>query len=150
MRDAGQGIGRAIDAKMPQKERAAEQQREQILFNLQLKNAYLEGEERKARMRGLDADTPLSLARASQSAVRNQQQMPAMPSLAPDGQAVLGQAQSYPTGVTGIGISKVPTSVRGDSSTEAGILGSTFLAVVLFVCLILLSQQLTHWMLLGR
>lgn len=94
LRDAGQGIGRAIDAKMTQKERAAQQERDQMLFNLQLKNAYLEGEERKARIRGLDADTTLSLARASQSAVRSQQQVPAMPVYGSDGRIMPGQGDS--------------------------------------------------------
>lgn len=100
LRDAGQGIGRAIDAKMTQKERAAEQQREQMLFNLQLKNAYLEGEERKARIRGLDADTTLSLAKASQSAVRSQQQVPAMPVYGRDGTIMPGQGDATsPAGI---------------------------------------------------
>lgn len=126
LRDAGQGIGRAVEAKMTQRERDEEEKRSQLLFNMQLKNAYLEGEERKARIRGLDADTTLALAKASESSVRNQQQVPALPSLVQDGAVIPGQSQSrgvngaFPTGDIQPDVSSVPTSVRGVPSVQAG------------------------------
>lgn len=116
----GQGIGRAAEAKMTAKERArerdvADQSVALSLDTKRLQNAYLETQIQAQRQ-----DMALQLARSAAMAVRTQQAVPGMPSIGGDGTVIAGQAQAYPTSRTAIEVSKVPTSMRGDPSTQAG------------------------------
>lgn len=117
---AGQGIGRAIDAKRTEKERAAQQAKQDAVFKMEMEGRQLDNENKRLQNKALTQDIALQFARSAEFASRTRQQVPAMPSLSGDGVVVSGQRESYPTGQTQVEISKVPTSVRGDPSTQSG------------------------------
>lgn len=116
----GQGIGRAAEAKMTAKERARERDVADQSVALNMQNARLKNEFLETQIAAQKQDMALQLARSSAMAVRTQQAVPEMPDLGGDGGVIPGQRQAYPTGKTAVEVSKVPTTLRGDPSTQAG------------------------------
>lgn len=117
--DAGQGIGRAIDAKMTQKERMQARLKEDEMWKLQLQNRTLQNQYLETQIAAQKQDMVLQLARSAAMAARTQQAVPAMPGVG--GSAGSGQGDFFPTGEVKVDVSKVPTSVKGDPSTQAGV-----------------------------
>lgn len=119
--DAGQSIGRAIDAKRTQQEREEQQVKQDAAFALKAENQRAENDLIKAQTDSIRQDMALRLAKSAEESVRIQQQVPAMPSLT-DSTVIPGQAQAqtYPSGLTKPEISEVPTTLKGDPSTQAG------------------------------
>lgn len=116
--DAGQNIGRAMDAKRTQEERAAQQVTQDVLAGQQIESNRLDNEYKQTLIDQTKQDMVLQLARSAEMAARTQQQVPAMPSLGKTG-GLAGQAQ-FATGETKKDVSEVPTAVRGDPGTQAG------------------------------
>lgn len=116
----GQGIGRAAEAKMTAREREHERAIADQSVALNLENSRLKNEYLQTQISAQRQDMALQLARSSAMAVRTQQAVPEMPDLGGDAVVISGQRQAYPTGKTAVEISKVPTTQRGDPSTQAG------------------------------
>lgn len=116
----GQGIGRAAEAKMTARERARERAVADQSIALSMETKRLQNEYLQTQISAQKQDMALQLARSAAMAVRTQQAVPGMPSIGGDGTVIAGQAQAYPTGRTSVETSKVPTSLRGDPSTQAG------------------------------
>lgn len=116
--EMGQNIGRAVDAKRTNAERTRQQMMQDQLAAIQLEGQRLDNEYKKTLIDSEKQDMVMRLARSAEMAARTQQQVPAMPSLGKTG-GLSGQAQ-YPTGETQKDVSKVPTTERGDPTTQAG------------------------------
>lgn len=98
--DAGQSIGRAVDAKRTQQERVEQQQKQDAAFALKAENQQAENELIRAQTASIKQDMAFRLAKASEQAVRTQQQVPAMPSLGRDGSVIAGQGDATsPAGI---------------------------------------------------
>ena len=98
--DAGQSIGRAVDAKRTQQERVEQQQKQDAAFALKAENQKAENDLIRAQTASIQQDMALRQAKASEQAVRTQQQVPAMPSLGRDGSVIAGQGDATsPAGI---------------------------------------------------
>lgn len=98
--DAGQSIGRAVDAKRTQQERVEQQQKQDAAFALKAENQKAENDLIRAQTASIQQDMALRQAKASEQAVRTQQQVPAMPSLGRDGSVIPGQGDATsPAGI---------------------------------------------------
>lgn len=98
--DAGQSIGRAVDAKRTQQERVEQQQKQDAAFALKAENQKAENDLIRAQTASIQQDMVLRQAKASEQAVRTQQQVPAMPSLGRDGSVIAGQGDATsPAGI---------------------------------------------------
>lgn len=91
LKDMGQGIDRAMDAKATRQERAEREQKENALFNEELKGKQLQNQETETRIESMKWDMAMELARNAAQSARIQQQVPPMPSLLPDGSLMSGQ-----------------------------------------------------------
>ena len=107
LKDMGQGIDRAMDAKATQRERAEREQKENALFNEELKGKQLQNQETETRIQSMKWDMAMELARNAAQSARTQQQVPAMPSLAPDGSLMPGQGNATSPG----GIESKPAEI---------------------------------------
>lgn len=107
LKDMGQGIDRAMDAKATRKERAEREQKENALFNEELKGKQLQNQETETRIQSMKWDMAMELARNAAQSARTQQQVPAMPSLAPDGSLMPGQENATSPG----GIESKPAEI---------------------------------------
>lgn len=105
--DAGQSIGRAVDAKRTQQERVEQQQKQDAAFALKAENQKAENDLIRAQTASIQQDMVLRQAKASEQAVRTQQQVPAMPSLARDGSLMSGQSNATSPG----GIESKPAEI---------------------------------------
>lgn len=119
--DAGQGIGRAVEAGLSRKERADMQaKREQAAdLDMQTKQAQLEGVQLDNQARKLDMVR--QMAQDAERSYIHQQlgpNFPGSPTLI-DGQGDSAR-DTYPTGRTKEKPSEVVSSNPGDSSTQAG------------------------------
>ena len=94
LRDIGQNVGRAIDAKSTAAERAANKAKIDQGTDLELEGKSLDNEYKRALIRGETQDQALRLANASVRASWSQQLPPAMPSIAPDGRTMPGQGDA--------------------------------------------------------
>lgn len=100
LRDIGQDVGRAIDAKSTAAERAANKAKIDQGTNLELEGKSLDNEYKRALIKGETQDQALKLANAAVRASWSQQLPPAMPSLARDGSVMSGQGDATsPAGV---------------------------------------------------
>lgn len=98
--DAGQSIGRAVDAKRTQEERVEQQKKQDAAFALKAENQKAENDLIRAQTASIQQDMALRQAKASEQAVRTQQQVPAMPSLGRDGSVIAGQGDATsPAGI---------------------------------------------------
>lgn len=107
LRDLGQDVGRAIDAKSTAAERAANKAKIDQGTNLELEGKALDNDYKRALIRGETQDQALRLANASVRASWSQQLPPAMPSLAPDGSLMPGQGNATSPG----GIESKPAEI---------------------------------------
>lgn len=105
--DAGQSIGRAVDAKRTQQERVEQQKKQDAAFALKAENQKAENDLIRAQTASIQQDMALRQAKASEQAVRTQQQVPPMPSLAPDGSLMPGQSNATSPG----GIESKPAEI---------------------------------------
>lgn len=122
LKDMGQGIDRAMDAKATQRERAEREQKENALFNEELKGKQLQNQETETRIQSMKWDMAMELARNAAQSVRTQQQVPPMPSLAPDGSLMPGQFDATSPG--DIIKTKPAEIVMNDPATPAAEAGS--------------------------
>lgn len=98
--DMGQNIGRAVDAKRTQQERVEQQAKQDAAFRLKAENQKAENDLIRAQTASIQQDMALRQAKASEQAVRTQQQVPAMPSLRRDGSVIAGQGDATsPAGI---------------------------------------------------
>lgn len=107
LKDMGQGIDRAMDAKATRQERAEREQKENALFNEELKGKQLQNQETETRIQQMKWDMAMDAARNAERSVRTQQQVPPMPSLAPDGSLMPGQSNATSPG----GIESKPAEI---------------------------------------
>ena len=107
LKDMGQGIDRAMDAKATRQERAEREEKENALFNEELKGKQLQNQETETRIQSMKWDMAMELARNAAQSARTQQQVPAMPSLAPDGSLMPGQENATSPG----GIESKPAEI---------------------------------------
>lgn len=107
LKDMGQGIDRAMDAKATRQERAEREQKENALFNEELKGKQLQNQETETRIEQMKWDMAMDAARNAERSVRTQQQVPPMPSLAPDGSLMPGQENATSPG----GIESKPAEI---------------------------------------
>ena len=107
LKDMGQGIDRAMDAKATRQERAEREQKENALFNEELKGKQLQNQETQTRIEQMKWDMAMDAARNAERSVRTQQQVPPMPSLAPDGSLMPGQENATSPG----GIESKPAEI---------------------------------------
>lgn len=107
LKDMGQGIDRAMDAKATRQERAEREQKENVLFNEELKGKQLQNQETETRIQSMKWDMAMDAARNAERSVRTQQQVPPMPSLAPDGSLMPGQENATSPG----GIESKPAEI---------------------------------------
>lgn len=105
--DAGQSIGRAVDAKRTQQERVEQQQKQDAAFALKAENQKAENDLIRVQTASIQQDMALRQAKASEQAARTQQQVPPMPSLAPDGSLMPGQSNATSPG----GIESKPAEI---------------------------------------
>ena len=98
LKDMGQGIDRAMDAKATQRERAEKEEKSNALFNEELKGKQLQNQETETRIQQMKWDMAMDAARNAERSVRTQQQVPPMPSLAPDGALMPGQSNATSPG----------------------------------------------------
>lgn len=98
LKDMGQGIDRAMDAKTTQRERAEKEEKSNALFNEELKGKQLQNQETETRIQQMKWDMAMDAARNAERSVRTQQQVPPMPSLAPDGSLMPGQSNATSPG----------------------------------------------------
>lgn len=107
LRDIGQDVGRAIDAKSTAAERAANKAKIDQGTDLELEGKALDNDYKRALIRGETQDQALRLANASVRASWSQQLPPAMPSIAPDGSLMPGQGNATSPG----GIESKPAEI---------------------------------------
>lgn len=98
LRDIGQDVGRAIDAKSTAAERAANKAKIDQGANLELEGKQLDNEYKRTLIASQKQDDALRLANAAVRASWSQQLPPAMPSLAPDGSLMPGQGDATTPG----------------------------------------------------
>lgn len=98
LRDIGQDVGRAIDAKSTAAERAANKAKIDQGTNLELEGKQLDNEYKRALIKGETQDQALRLANAAVRSSWSQQLPPPMPSLAPDGSLIPGQGNATSPG----------------------------------------------------
>lgn len=98
LKDMGQGIDRAMDAKATQRERAEKEEKSNALFNEELKGKQLQNQETETRIQQMKWDMAMDAARNAERSARTQQQVPPMPSLAPDGSLMSGQSNATSPG----------------------------------------------------
>lgn len=98
LKDMGQGIDRAMDAKATQRERAEKEEKSNALFNEELKGKQLQNQETETRIQQMKWDMAMDAARNAERSARTQQQVPPMPSLAPDGSLMPGQSNATSPG----------------------------------------------------
>lgn len=98
LKDMGQGIDRAMDAKATQRERAEREQKENAFFNEELRGKQLQNQETQTRIEQMKWDMAMDAARNAERSVRTQQQVPPMPSLLPDGSLMSGQGNATSPG----------------------------------------------------
>ena len=113
--EAGQNIGRAVDAKRTQEERIVQQAKQDILAAQQMESNRLDNEYKQTLIDQTKQDMVLQLARSAEMAARTQQQVPAMPSTGKG-----GVSDVFPTGDVKPDTSTVPTSARGRPDIQAG------------------------------
>lgn len=118
LRDIGQDVGRAIDAKSTAAERAANKAKIDQGANLELEGKQLDNEYKRTLIASQKQDDALRLANAAVRASWSQQLPPAMPSIK-DNPVVDGQAQAYPIPGTESKPAEVVTSFRG-GTIQAG------------------------------
>ena len=97
-----------------------QQQKQDAAFALKAENQKAENDLIRAQTASIKQDMALRLAKASEQAVRTQQQVPAMPSLT-DAPTIAGQAQAYPVSRTEMKVPEVLASEKGRPSIEAGL-----------------------------
>ena len=107
LKDMGQGIDRAMDAKATRQERVEREEKSNALFNEELKGKQLQNQETETRIQQMKWDMAMDAARNAERSVRTQQQVPAMPSLAPDGSLMPGQENATSPG----GIESKPAEI---------------------------------------
>lgn len=107
LRDIGQDVGRAIDAKSTAAERAANKAKIDQGTNLELEGKALDNDYKRALIKGETQDQALKLANAAVRASWSQQLPPAMPSLGRDGQVIDGQGNATSPG----GIESKPAEI---------------------------------------
>lgn len=107
LRDIGQDVGRAIDAKSTAAERAANKAKIDQGTNLELEGKALDNDYKRALIRGETQDQALRLANAAVRSSWSQQLPPPMPSLAPDGSLMPGQGNATSPG----GIESKPAEI---------------------------------------
>lgn len=107
LKDMGQGIGRAMDAKRTQQERVEQEEKSNALFNEELKGKQLQNQETETRIQQMKWDMAMDAARNAERSVRTQQQVPPMSSLAPDGSLMPGQSNATSPG----GIESKPAEI---------------------------------------
>ena len=107
LRDIGQDVGRAIDAKSTAAERAENKAKIDQGANLELEGKSLDNEYKRALIKGETQDQALKLANAAVRASWSQQLPPAMPSLGRDGQVIDGQGNATSPG----GIESKPAEI---------------------------------------
>ena len=89
-----------MDAKRTQQERVEQQQKQDAAFALKAENQKAENDLIRAQTASIQQDMVLRQAKASEQAVRTQQQVPAMPSLRRDGSVIAGQGDATsPAGI---------------------------------------------------
>lgn len=120
--DMGQAAGRAIDAKRTSAERNEQERKQNLLFNEELKSRQLQNEETQTRIDSMKWDMAMDAARNAERSVRTQQQVPPMPSLAPDGSLMPGQSNATSPG--DIIKTKPAEVVMNDPATPAAEAGS--------------------------
>lgn len=120
LRDIGQDVGRAIDAKSTAAERAANKAKIDQGTNLELEGKSLDNEYKRALIKGETQDQALKLANAAVRSSWSQQLPPPMPSLAPDGSLMPGQGNA--TSFSGIETkpAEIVTNEPGRSGQERG------------------------------
>ena len=118
LRDIGQDIGRAVDAKSTAAERARNKEKIDQGTNLELEGKQLDNEYKRALIASQKQDDALRLANAAVRASWSQQLPPAMPSIK-DNPVVDGQAQAYPIPGTESKPAEVVTSFKG-GTIQAG------------------------------
>ena len=114
----GQGVERAVSAKQQREERLRTQAKMDAKLALDMKASKAQSDLIEAQTAQIKQDMALQLARSAARAIAGQQQVPEMPG--PGGALLAGQGQAYPTGKTSPETSKVPTSMPGDPTTQAG------------------------------
>lgn len=107
LKDMGQGIDRAMDAKATRQERVEREEKSNALFNEELKGKQLQNQETQTRIEQMKWDMAMDAARNAERSVRTQQQVPPMPSLAPDGSLMPGQENATSPG----GIESKPAEI---------------------------------------
>ena len=107
LKDMGQGIDRAMDAKATRQERVEREEKSNALFNEELKGKQLQNQETETRIQQMKWDMAMDAARNAERSARTQQQVPPMPSLAPDGSLMPGQSNATSPG----GIESKPAEI---------------------------------------
>ena len=107
LKDMGQGIDRAMDAKATRQERVEREEKSNAIFNEELKGKQLQNQETETRIQQMKWDMAMDAARNAERSVRTQQQVPPMPSLAPDGSLMPGQSNATSPG----GIESKPAEI---------------------------------------
>ena len=120
LKDMGQGIDRAMDAKATRQERAEREQKENALFNEELKGKQLQNQETETRIEQMKWDMAMDAARNAERSVRTQQQVPPMPSLAPDGSLMPGQENATSPGGIETKPAEIVVNEPGKPAQERG------------------------------
>lgn len=120
LQDVGQGIGRAIDAKRTNRERVEQERKQNLLFNEELKGRQLQNQETQTRIDSMKWDMAMQAARNAEQSVRTQQQVPAMPSLAPDGRTMPGQGDATSSSLFKVKPPELAISHPQTPAAEAG------------------------------
>lgn len=120
LRDIGQDVGRAIDAKSTAAERAANKAKIDQGTNLELEGKSLDNEYKRALIKGETQDQALKLANAAVRASWSQQLPPAMPSLAPDGRTMPGQGDATSSSLFKVVPPELAVSHPQTPAAEAG------------------------------
>lgn len=107
LKDMGQGIDRAMDAKATRQERVEREEKSNALFDEELKGKQLQNQETETRIQQMKWDMAMDAARNAERSARTQQQVPPMPSLAPDGSLMPGQFDATSPG----GIESKPAEI---------------------------------------
>ena len=120
LQDVGQGIGRAVDAKRTNRERLEQERKQNLLFNEELKGRQLQNQETQTRIDSMKWDMAMEAARNAERSIRTQQQVPAMPSLAPDGRTMPGQGDATSSSLFKVKPPELAISHPQTPAAEAG------------------------------
>lgn len=120
LQDVGQNIDRAIDAKRTERERVEQERKQDLLFNEELKGRQLQNQETQTRIDSMKWDMAMQAARNAEQSVRTQQQVPAMPSLAPDGRTMSGQGDATSSSLFTVKPPELAISHPQTPAAEAG------------------------------